>query len=200
MAVASQNVITSADTINYFNNQANTVLNTATYHSGSYPYFSGTAGSTTNPIAIPSGQLAAKSITYLNAQSGTMTASSLWSAINSIARTFNKVRKWSSTWQFNNNGAYGTVQTISGTAVFNTSFPGVPDGWGRSGGNVDLWPSADGTLAAQHVITPASLTNTVANCYNTWYANCINANTISYTLYTCHSSCHSSCYTERNRR
>ena len=72
MAISTQNVITIVDAVNYFNQKAQSILNVATYHSGNYPKFSGSCtgglrGSNestylTNPNALPSDALAAKSI------------------------------------------------------------------------------------------------------------------------------------------
>ena len=224
MAISQQNLITIVDAVNYFNQKAQTVLNQASYHSGYYPRFSGscTGGrrgdeisganeSTylTNPNALPSGQLAAKSIGTLSISSGVIKADTLWNGINNIAKTFNKVRKFSSNWRHRYDSAWQNKGTVTGRGVFNTGFPGVPGGgdaidgkstrWTRSGGNVTLSPSK-GNMVASQTITAAGYIQTVDNCYNEWYNKCYNSNQLSYTMYTCHANCHSQCYVNRQRR
>ena len=219
MAISVQNLITIVDAANYFNQKAQSVLNTASYHSGSYPRFSGscTAGQRgsnestylTNPQALPSGQLSSKSVSTLTISSGVITASTLWNSINNIARTFNKVRRFTSNWQHRYDSTWQNKNTVTGRGVFNTSFPSVPGGsdtlngrstrWTRSGGNVTLSPSR-GTMTAGNIISAAEYMQTVDNCYNEWYNKCYNNNMLSYTMYTCHANCHSSCHSNRGRR
>lgn len=219
MAISVQNLITIVDAANYFNQKAQSVLNAASYHSGSYPRFSGscTAGrrgsneSTylTNPQALPSGQLSSKSVSTLTISSGVITASTLWNSINNIARTFNKVRRFTSNWQHRYDSTWQNKNTVTGRGVFDTSFPSVPSGsdtldgrstrWTRSGGNVTLSPS-HGTMTAGNIISAAEYMQTVDNCYNEWYNKCYNNNTLSYTMYTCHANCHDSCHGNRGRR
>ena len=222
MSVSTSSIITIVDAVNYFNSKANSVLNSASYSSSSYPRFSGsvTAGRRTdaspngttyltNPNAIPSGQLASKSISSLSISGGFIEASTLWSSISSIARTFNKVRRFSSNWRHKWDNTWQNVSSVSGTAVFNTSFPGVPSGsdvidgrstrWSRSGGNVTLSPSNSG-ISSGSLVGASTYINAVMNCYNAWYNSCYNSNTIYYTMYTCHANCHNSCHHDRGRR
>ena len=221
MAISTQNVITIVDAVNYFNQKAQSILNVATYHSGNYPKFSGSCtgglrGSNestylTNPNALPSDALAAKSITTLTISNGIITASTLWNSINNIAKTFNKVRRFSSNWQHKYDSAWQDKGTVTGHGVFNTSFPAVPTGsdatngkstrWTRSGGNVTLSPS-QGTMVMGNLVNASQYMATIDNCYNEWYNKCYNNNTLSYTMYTCHANCHSQCYSNcyRNRR
>lgn len=219
MAVTVQDIIRITDAVNYFNQKAQSVLNYGTYHSGNYPRFAGscTGGQRgrnestylTNPNALPSGHLASKSVNSLSISSGVITASTLWNSINNIAKTFNKVRYFSSNWQHRYDGSWQNKGTVTGRGVFNTSFPGVPGGsdaingkstrWSRSGGNVTLSPSK-GTMNVGNVITASGYIATVTNCYNEWYNKCYNNNQLKYTMYTCHANCHSSCHSNRGRR
>ena len=219
MAITVQNLITITDAVDYFNQRAQSVLNQATYHRGNYPRFSGTVtagqrGSNestylTNPQALPSGQLAAKSISSLAISGGIITAGTLWNSINTIAKTFNKVRYFSANWQHRYDSVWQNKGTVTGRGSFDTRFPSVPGGsdtidgrstrWTRSGGNVSLSPSA-GTMVVGQMITASGFIATINNCYNEWYNKCYNSNSLNYTMYTCHANCHSQCHSNRGRR
>ena len=221
MAITERNIVKIADVVDYFNQQSQSILNQATYHSGSYPHFTGTcSGGTTgdqgnastyltDPQALPDGQLAGKSIGTLSIAHGIINAGVVWTAISNIAKTFNKVRRYSSTWQHKQDSTWQNMGTVTGCAVFDTNFPAVPTGtdttggkstrWERSGENVTLDPSA-GALAASKLIDASDFVDTVNNCYNEWHNKCFNSNTLNYTMYTCHANCHNQCYVNRNRR
>lgn len=218
MSISSTQLITITDAVNYFNSKAQTVLNKASYHSGYYPSFSGQckAGGLnqvvylTNPSSIPNGQLAGKQFPSLTINNGLIKADDLWNSIVSIAHTFNKVRRYNSEWRHRTNATWATVNTNSGHAVFNTSFPGVPGGsdalagtssrWSRSGStSVTISPDR-GSMAAESLASADSFIAAVDSCYNTWYNSCYNNNAMSYTLYSCHADCHSNCHSNRGRR
>lgn len=224
MAITLQDLITITDAVNYFNQRAQSVLNQATYYSGNYPKFVGTCtggrrgepkfGATestylTNPAAIPDNQLISKTINPLTIENGIITAGTLWNSINTIAKTFNKVRYFSSNWQHRYDSTWQNKDTITGRGVFDTSFPAVPteedkiDGkstrWTRSGSNITLTPDK-GSMVAGQTISANGFITTIDNCYKEWYNKCFNSNELTYTMYTCHANCHSVCHSNRGRR
>lgn len=202
MSIGTGQLIQITDVCNYFNSKVQQALDTAGYHEGNYPHFSGSASGYTNHIAIPNGQLAAKNIQSLTINPGEMNAAALWNNIRNIAITFNKVRKFNSVWQYRSGSSWYNVTSLGGMAVMNTGFPAVPGGsdsldgtsarWTRSGGNIDLNPNS--SLQTGQNISAAAVIQTIDDCYNQWYNNCFNGNVINYNLYTCHSNCHSSCH------
>ena len=207
--------------INDFNaNVVNKAFNNRNYNSSVYPHFSGTAtfgrsgaSSTvgwTNPIAIPSGHLAADNKTSMTTISDTIiTASTLWSSMLSITRQLVKIRRFTSNWYHKTDATNNLVNSVSGRAVFNTSYPSVPTGalnndakgesWARSGStSVTLNPTQ--TINTNTVATAVSINNAINNCYNSWVNNCYNGNMLTYTFYTCHHNCHSNWSDYRGRR
>lgn len=223
MSVSSQSLIVLQEAINYFNSRVSDIEYSASYYSGYYPSFSGSApigrrsdenldGTSTiqNPIAIPSGQLSSRGLGRLNLNGGIITANTLWNSMISIASSFNKIRRFSSTWKNKYDTNWVHIGTTSGTAAFNTSFPSVPTSndvlngpsynWSRSGGsNVYLSPS-HGNVSSGNLISASGYISAVDSCYNEWRNRCYNSNTIYYTLYTCHANCHDVCHTNRGRR
>lgn len=188
-------------------------------HSGAYPTFAGSAtyGTTgasatsgwSNPIAIPSGHLADNSQTTLSISDTRINASSLWTSMLNVTRTLVKLRKFTSSWYHKTDATNNLVNSVSGYASFNTSFPAVPtatlangvkgETWARSGTTaITLSPVSTLTTGAQ--IKASDINTTINNCYNSWVSNCYNANVLTYTLYTCHQNCHSSCHDSRGRR
>lgn len=173
------------------------------YTNSNYPYFSYTQSGLTNPIAIPSGHLADISKTYLSNSDTVITASSLWNAMVTVTRDLAKIRLFQSLWYYNDNDNQVLQTSLSGRAVFNTSYPAVPSGWTRSGAtSVTISPTQ--TITAGTRATAANANSAITNCFNAWVSQCRDGNTLTYAFYTCHSqchnSCHSSCHDSRGRR
>lgn len=223
MSVSSQSLIVLQEAINYFNSQVSDIEDYASYYSGYYPSFSGSApigrrsdanpngtGTIRNPDAIPAGQLSSRGLGRLNLNGGIITANTLWYSMISIVDSFNKIRQFSSTWKNKFDTNWVSIDTTYGTAAFNTSFPSVPTSsdvpngpsynWSRSGGsNVYLSPSR-GNMSSGNLISASSYISAVDSCYDEWRYSCYNSNTIYYTLYTCHANCHDVCHSNRGRR
>lgn len=206
--------------INDFNDRVtNAIYNQVAYNSSTYPYFSGsvTYGTTgassveafVNPIAIPSGQLAAVDTRPTWSIGDTIiTASTLWNNMLSITKTLIKIRGFTANWYHRTDSTDNLKQTINSVGFFNLSWPAVPTGtltaatatsnWTRTGTlNPTLSPATQITSGA--TATAATMNNTIQNCYNAWKTNCLDSRVI-YDFYTCHQNCHSSCHSSRGRR
>lgn len=228
MSLASNTLIqkvTANNIIGVINDFTTNVIDNAFnkrgYNSGTYPYFSGTAGYNTatnvkatttgwtNPIAIPSGQLAADSKPSLSITDTVITASTLWNSMLTITRALAKIRVFTSNWYHKSGTTNNLVNSVSGTAVFNTSYPAVPTGtiannqktsnWTRSGStSITLNPSS--SISTDTTATANNINTTITNCYNAWATNCYNGNRLTYTFYTCHYNCFSEWADSRGRR
>lgn len=206
--------------INDFNDRVtNAIYNQVAYNSSTYPYFSGsvTYGITgasaveafVNPIAIPSGQLAAvDALPTLSIGDTIITASTLWNNMLSITKTLIKIRGFTANWYHRTDSTDNLKQTINSVGFFNLSWAAVPTGtlteatatstWTRTGTlNPTLAPTTQITSGA--TVTAATMNNTIQNCYDAWKTNCLDSEVV-YDFYTCHQNCHSSCHSSRGRR
>jgi len=224
----NDNVITQANNkVNFWNSSLPFFSGTAYY--GRTNAYSNVAYS--NPQAIETGQFGTKFTDQLNITDNSVNASSLWNNMITITRSLTRIRSFTANWYHRecltvgNNGSYNDAnggtdvlknQITGKVGAFNASFPaptaptwsfnGVSRGWTR-GGNasiLSITPTSIASMTSGTSVQANTYASAATNCYNSWLANCIGNNVITYNLYTCHINCHDNCHTNqhtnRNRR
>lgn len=185
-------IITAAIVRNKFaTNVTNTIINEA--------YTSERA----SELGIPSEDLQSSDSINQNAQLGAeisrekiIQASSVYNAVfNTVSKMLN-VRNVTVNTYFNTNGTNALKSSKSGKAAFNDELSG--SGVNTSSGKQSL-DGVSNPFSIGQVITESGMDSLYSTMLNQWKQYC--NNTITYSLYTCHSSCHSNCHSSgRGRR
>lgn len=224
MAVAQNNEIKKQELIDNFSNNLLNAMFSGQYHLTNLPRFSGTAGSWTNPQAIPSSQLSTNTKPGITIADTVCTASTVYSQCKTVVDSLTRIRYFTSNWYWQTNSNHGLVNSVSGSAIFLATIPMVPaypgTGNGRSGWTRTITGAGSGAASTSSAtitstltvtnplnqnkeikaseITPYTLNAALFNyLYNAWNAN--RNNRITYNFFTCHSNCYFACQS-RSRR
>ena len=224
--VTAEKIVATADVTTFVNNMKSYVAGKINYDYNSPPHFSGTSSfnpsysnatsytGQNNPVAIPIGDLARNNIGSLGISNPNkeeqISGQTVFNVLISLVRTMTAVKKFNSTWHNKTNSTTVIVNTVSGTAVFNSSLPGVTPysevgssncaGWTRN------YNSAVDNISTGNVFTRDSViddakANTFFDALKAEWDNLYNSKVMDYHLYTCHYNCHSNCHSSgRHRR
>lgn len=197
MAIESGQFVNKTDIQNFFKTNVTSIVKSNVYHSSRIPTFSGSAGSAN---AIPAGDLdAVGNIPDTISITGEIiSGTTIYNLMLTVIRNCTRVRNFSSSYKFNNQGNQVTQATSSGVAVFKQSLPSVSSSYDRN---------KNGSLISN--ITPANnitnqigakdrLTTLCNTMISSWQS--VRNDKVVYNYYSCHSSCHSSCHGDRSRR
>ena len=223
MAVQTNDVMVKQELIENFNTNLLNAIYSGAYHLTNLPRFKGSAGIWSNPQAIPSSQLSTATRPELKINDTMPTAGNTYLAMKTIVDGLTRIRYFTSNWYYQTNSSHGLINSVSGTAIFLASIPGVPtyssgankSGWTRTitGPGAGAASTASATLTTvltvtnplkqnevilASKITPKDLNNSLYNyLYNAWAAN--RNNRLTYNFYTCHNNCWGAC-NPRSRR
>lgn len=227
MAIANaEKIIAAADVATFVSNMKSYVAGKINYDYNSPPRFSGTSkfnssysNSTSytgqsNPLAIPANDLARNNISSLSASKPVkeeqISGQIVFNALISLVRTMTAVKKFNSTWHNKTNSTTVIVNTVSGTAVFNSSLPSVTPyteagssncaGWTRNY-NSSLENLSTANAFSKDSIVDDTTANTFFDNLKAEWDSLYNSKVMDYHLYTCHYNCHSNCHSSgRHRR
>lgn len=227
MAVATNNEINKADTLNTFKSNLLTAIFSGVKGTNNPPRFSGTAGPFSNPLALPTNQLDSTTQPSAAISGIECNANETYSAFKAVIDNLTRIRYFTSNWYFQTNNTLGLINTQSGTAIFLSTIPGLStyntgtktngySGWSRTitGTGSSTSPTGSAKLTSSLTVentlftnqeieaakvTPYTLNTALFNkLFNSWAAN--RNNRITYNYYTCHSNCHSNWLNWRSRR
>ena len=227
MAVAANNIIDKSETLDIFKTNLLTAIFSGVKGINNMPRFVGTAGSFTNPVAIPTNQLDNTTKPSASLSDIVCQAGNTYRAFKNIIDNLTRIRYFTSNWYFQTNSTLGLVNTQSGTAIFLARIPGLTpystttmidgtSGWTRTitgtGSQVGSTGTApltstlnvENTLKENDIISVSKVTPYTLNTalfkklYDAWASN--RNNRITYNYYTCHSNCHSNWVNTRSRR
>ena len=223
MAVTQNDEVVKQEVVNIFKTNLLQAIYSGVIGTENPPYFNGTAGPFSNPIAIDAGQLDSTQIPTPTIPNTIISASDTYTALKSIIDNLTRIRSFTSKWYYQNNDTLGLIDEKQGVAIFKATIPGLSAystaqkqigyfGWDRaitgSGEpgtsdvriteNLTVTNPLTGTIQADQV-QPYTLDDSLfKNLFDAWEAE--KNKIITYNYYTCHSNCHSNWTESRSRR
>lgn len=227
MAIANQeSLIAVANITTFVNNIKGYVAGKINYDYNSPPRFTGTStynpsndNSTaytgqSNPLAIPQNNLAKNNIASLSVskpvKEDQISGYTVYSVLINLVRQMTAVKKFNSTWHNKSGSTTVIVNSVSGTACFAQSLPGITAysektssncaGWTRNY-NSSLETITTGNPFTVNEIVDDTKANSFFDALKAEWDNLYNSKIMDYHLYTCHYNCHSNCHSSgRHRR